>query len=61
MTERKVRYAKDVQDLWYLRGDMMAAIAGVAESRKLFAQIPGPVTAKSGYPFQRVLNYVFPD
>lgn len=61
MTERKVRYAKDVQDLWYLRADIMAALSAMQGERvarqkvELFAQIPGPVTAQSGYPFQCVL------
>ena len=27
--ELRITYAADLQDLWYLRGDMMAAIAGV--------------------------------
>ena len=25
----RIRYAEDVQDLWYLRGDLMAAIAAI--------------------------------
>jgi hypothetical protein len=28
-TELRVTYASDLQDLWYLRGDLMAAIAAV--------------------------------
>jgi hypothetical protein len=34
---RRVRYASDVQALWYLRGDLMAALAsrrGEAEARR---------------------------
>ena len=26
---RRIRYASDVQSLWYLRGDLMAVLAGV--------------------------------
>jgi hypothetical protein len=26
---RRIRYATDIKDLWYLRGDLMAAIAGM--------------------------------
>lgn len=26
---RRIRYANDVQGLWYLRGDLMAALAGL--------------------------------
>jgi hypothetical protein len=26
---RRVRYANDIQGLWYLRGDLLAALAGV--------------------------------
>ncbi len=28
-TTRRIRYATDIKDLWYLRGDLMAAIAGL--------------------------------
>lgn len=38
----RVTYADDVQDLWYLRGDVMAAIAdlhGEAEARRALASI----------------------
>ena len=28
-TTRRIRYATDIKDLWYLRGDLMAAIAGM--------------------------------
>ncbi|MES2939444.1 MAG: hypothetical protein V4864_17280 [Pseudomonadota bacterium] len=34
---RRIRYANDIQGLWYLRGDLMAALAtlhGEAEARK---------------------------
>lgn len=33
MTERKVRFAKDVQDLWYLRADVMAAMSAMQGER----------------------------
>jgi hypothetical protein len=26
---RRIRYATDIKDLWYLRGDLMAALAGL--------------------------------
>ena len=26
---RKIRYATDIKDLWYLRGDLMAVLAGL--------------------------------
>jgi hypothetical protein len=26
---RRIRYANDIQGLWYLRGDLMAALAGI--------------------------------
>lgn len=38
----RVTYADDVQDLWYLRGDVMAAVAdldGELEARKAIASI----------------------
>ena len=38
----RVRYANDLQDLWYLRGDVMSAIAahqGESVARKKVAQI----------------------
>ncbi|MBG9387277.1 hypothetical protein [Caenimonas aquaedulcis] len=28
-TTRRIRYATEIQDLWYLRGDLMAALAGL--------------------------------
>jgi hypothetical protein len=28
-TTRRIRYATDIKDLWYLRGDLMAALAGL--------------------------------
>lgn len=40
--ERRITYANNLQDLWYLRGDVMAAIAtmdGEAAARKKIAQI----------------------
>ena len=39
---RRIRYADDLQALWYLRGDLMAALAasrGEAEARELLASI----------------------
>lgn len=39
---RRVRYAGDVQGLWYLRGDLMGALAsmyGEAEARRRIATI----------------------
>lgn len=39
---RRIRYANDIQGLWYLRGDLMAALAttqGEAEARKKLRQI----------------------
>ena len=41
---RRVRYANDVQGLWYLRGDVMAALAatqGEASARQKVQQITG--------------------
>ena len=40
----RVTYAEDVQDLWYLRGDVMAAVAamrGEAIAREQLANISG--------------------
>ncbi len=42
VVQLRVTYADDVQDLWYLRGDVMAAIAaldGEAAARKQLADI----------------------
>jgi len=39
---RRIRYANDIQGLWYLRGDLMAALAtikGEAEARQQVRQI----------------------
>jgi hypothetical protein len=39
---RRIRYANDIQALWYLRGDLMAALAatrGEAVARELVASI----------------------
>ena len=39
---RRVRYANDIQALWYLRGDLMAVLAtlhGEAEARRKVASI----------------------
>jgi hypothetical protein len=39
---RRIRYANDIQALWYLRGDLMAALAsmqGEAEARKTIASV----------------------
>jgi hypothetical protein len=39
---RRIRYAEDLQALWYLRGDLMAALAatrGEAVARELVASI----------------------
>jgi hypothetical protein len=33
VTERKVRYAKDAHDLWYLRADVMAALSAMQGER----------------------------
>ncbi len=33
LTERKVRSAKDVQDLWYLRADVMTALSALQGER----------------------------
>ncbi|MEY4883367.1 MAG: hypothetical protein RIS34_1221 [Pseudomonadota bacterium] len=33
LTERKVRFARDVQDLWYLRADVMAALSAMQGER----------------------------
>jgi len=41
---RRIRYASDVQALWYLRGDLMAALAamhGEMAARKKVASITG--------------------
>src|SRR5258706_5181911 len=41
-TTRRIRYATDIKDLWYLRGDLMAAIAGMrgeAVAREQIASI----------------------
>ena len=41
-TTRRIRYATDIQDLWYLRGDLMAALAGLdgeVAARQQIAQI----------------------
>lgn len=54
---RRIRYANDVQALWYLRGDLMAALAatqGEAEARQRIQQItkmfqgllPGSLTSR---------------
>lgn len=54
---RRVRYANDVQALWYLRGDLMAALAatqGEAAARQKVQQItrmfqgliPGSLTSR---------------
>jgi hypothetical protein len=54
---RRVRYANDVQALWYLRGDLMAALAatqGEAAARQKIQQItqmfhgllPGSLTSR---------------
>jgi hypothetical protein len=55
---RRVRYANDIQALWYLRGDVLAALAathGEAEARHRVQQItrlfdgllPGSLNARS--------------
>jgi hypothetical protein len=55
---RRVRYANDIQALWYLRGDVLAALAathGEAEARHRIQQItrlfdgllPGSLNARS--------------
>lgn len=39
---RRIRYATDIKDLWYLRGDLMAALAGLygeAAAREKIASI----------------------
>lgn len=39
---RRIRYATDIKDLWYLRGDLMAALAGLhgeAAARQKIASI----------------------
>ena len=39
---RRIRYAEDLQALWYLRGDLMAALAasrGEAVARELLAPV----------------------
>jgi len=39
---RRIRYANDIQGLWYLRGDLMAALAatqGEAQARQKVQQI----------------------
>ena len=41
---RRIRYADDLQALWYLRGDLMAALAasrGEAAARELLAPVTG--------------------
>ena len=41
---RRLRYANDIQALWYLRGDLMAALAatrGEAEARHAVQEITG--------------------
>lgn len=41
-TTRRIRYATDIKDLWYLRGDLMAAVAamrGEAVAREQIASI----------------------
>jgi hypothetical protein len=41
---RRIRYANDIQALWYLRGDLMAALAamhGEAAAREKIASITG--------------------
>jgi len=41
---RRVRYANDVQALWYLRGDVMAALSAVhgeAEARDRISRLTG--------------------
>lgn len=41
-TTRRIRYATDIKDLWYLRGDLMAALAGLhgeVVAREKIAQI----------------------
>ncbi len=30
---RRIRYADDIQSLWYLRGDLMAALAAIHDER----------------------------
>jgi hypothetical protein len=42
LVTRRIRYASDVQALWYLRGDLMAALAamhGEAAARKQIATV----------------------
>jgi hypothetical protein len=42
VVQLRVTYADDIQDLWYLRGDVMAAIAdlhGELEARRALASI----------------------
>jgi hypothetical protein len=41
MTERKVRFAKDVQDLWYLRADVMAALSAMQGERVARQKVEG--------------------
>lgn len=36
---RRIRYANDIQALWYLRGDLMAALAALHGERKASEQI----------------------
>jgi hypothetical protein len=41
-TTRRIRYATDIKDLWYLRGDLMDALAGMhgeAAARQKIGQI----------------------
>lgn len=54
---RRIRYATDIKDLWYLRGDLMAVLAGLhgeVAARQMIASInaqfqgllPGGLTSR---------------
>ncbi|HEX7889247.1 MAG TPA: hypothetical protein VF522_07820 [Ramlibacter sp.] len=36
---RRIRYANDIQGLWYLRGDLMAALATIAGEAEARSQV----------------------
>ena len=45
---RRVRYANDIQALWYLRGDLMAALAAMHGESKARQKIQGITEMFSG-------------
>ena len=38
---RRIRYANDIQGLWYLRGDLMAALAAIEGEAEARQQVQG--------------------